>query len=274
VEDACRRLESAETPPDLASLAAGSGLGPHHFHRVFAAHTGLTPKAYLEAARSRRATNALARGETVTEAAQASAFASLSRFHDRAAARFGMMPSAVRRGGFGEIIVAAQAPGPLAMVTVAFSRRGVAAVRLTDGAQDGMGELVALYRHAVLLPGGPEFDALLAEVVAAIEEPARAAELPLDIRGTAFEERVWAALRRIPVGTTATYGEIAAALGRPTAHRAVARACSANPAAILVPCHRVVRADGSLAGYRWGVSRKRALLEVERGHVGASGTKG
>ena len=137
-------------------------------------------------------------------------------------------------------------------------------MRLTDAAQDGLGSLLDVFRHALLVDGGAAFEALLAEVIALVDEPARAAELPLDIRGTAFEERVWAELRKIPVGTTASYGEIAAALGHPTAHRAVARACGANRIAVIIPCHRVVRADGSLSGYRWGVERKRALLDAER----------
>jgi len=264
VEDACRALEASASPRSLDDLAEAAGMSPHHFHRTFRAHTGLTPRAYYEAARVRRAERALGETDSVTDAAHAAGFASLSRFHARAAARFGMAPAAVRAGGQGEVIVVAQEPSALGVVTVAFSRRGVCAVRLTDTAQAGVGDLLALYRHALVVAGGEDCDALGAEVVSVVEEPARAAELPLDIRGTAFEERVWAALRKIPVGTTATYGEIAAALGAPTAHRAVARACGANRIAVLIPCHRVVRADGSLAGYRWGVERKRALLEAER----------
>lgn len=264
VEEACRTLEAAAAPPPLHDLAGAAGMSPHHFHRIFRAHTGLTPRAYYEAARVRRAERALGEAESVTDAAHAAGFASLSRFHERAAARFGMAPSAVRAGGQGEVVVVAQGHSALGMITVAFSRRGVCAVRLTDTAQEGVGEILALYRHAFVVAGGADFDTLVAEVIGAVEEPARAEELPLDIRGTAFEERVWAALRAIPVGTTATYGEIAAALGAPTAHRAVARACGANRIAVLIPCHRVVRADGSLAGYRWGVERKRALLEAER----------
>lgn len=238
-------------------------MSPHHFHRTFRAHTGLTPRAYFEGARTRRAAAALDRGERASEAALSSGFGSLARFYDGVVARFGMTPSAVRAGGQGEVIVVGQGRCALGVVTVAFSRRGVAAVRLTDGTADGVGEVIALFPRALLVSGGRDFDDLVAEVVSAVNEPERAAELPLDIRGTAFEQRVWAALRAIPVGTTATYGQVAAALGAPSAHRAVARACGANPIAVLIPCHRVVRADGSLAGYRWGLARKRALLRAE-----------
>lgn len=263
VAEACRALEAAETPPALADLAHGAGLSPYHFHRIFKAHTGLTPKAYGEAARARRASALLATEGEVAAAAFGAGFQSLSRFYDAAARRFAIAPSAIAAGGAGEVIVTAQARAPLGVVTAGFSRRGIAALELSADAADGMATLRQRFPHALLVEGGADFDGLMAGIVAAVAEPAEAAELPLDIRGTAFEERVWAALRRIPVGTTATYGEIAAAIGAPAAHRAVARACAANRIAVAIPCHRVVRADGSLAGYRWGVERKRALIEAE-----------
>lgn len=263
VEDACRTLERGTVP--LADLARAAAISPHHFHRIFKAHTGLTPRAFASAARARRAGEALADGETPAGAAFGAGFASLSRFYDAAAQRFGMTPSAVRTGGSGEVVVIGAGAARLGVVTVAFSRAGIAAVRLTDDAAAGRAEIDALFPNALVVAGGADFDGLVAEVVAAVDEPVRAAELPLDIRGTAFEERVWAALRAIPVGTTATYAQVAAALGAPTAHRAVARACAANRIAVLIPCHRVVRSDGSLAGYRWGVERKRALIAAEAG---------
>jgi len=263
VEAACRTIEARETPPTLAALATEAGLSPHHFHRIFRAHTGLTPRAYADAARGRRTLERLGEGGTVAHAAFGAGFASLSRFYDAAAARFAMAPSALARGGRGEVIVTAQATAPLGTVTAAFSRRGVTAIVLSDEAAGGIAEVTARFPHALLVEGGADFEALVAEVVAAIEEPARAAELPLDIRGPAFQGRVWAALRRVPVGTTATYGEIARAIGAPAAHRAVARACAANPLAVAIPCHRVVRADGSRGGYRWGTARKQALLAAE-----------
>lgn len=264
VEAACRTLVAEEVPPPLARLAADAGFSPHHFHRLFRTHTGLTPRAYAEAARARRTVAALGAAERVTEAALAGGFQSLSRFYDAAAGRFGMAPSAMKAGGRGEVIVTAQGPSALGIVTAAFSRRGIAAVRLTDTATEGLGEIARLFGKALVVDGGADFAALLREVIAVVEEPARAVELPLDIRGTAWEERVWLALRAIPVGTTQSYSEVAATLGAPTAMRAVARACAANRIAVLIPCHRVVRADGSLAGYRWGVTRKEALLAAEK----------
>ena len=263
VAEACRALEAADTPPPLETLARGAGLSAYHFHRIFKAHTGLTPKAYGEAARARRAAALLATEGEVAPAAFGAGFQSLSRFYDAAARRFALAPSAIAAGGAGEVIVTAQARAPLGIVTAGFSRRGIAAIELGADAAAGLDAVRGRFGRALLVDGGADFEALMGEIVAAIAEPEKAAELPLDIRGTAFEERVWAALRRIPVGTTATYGEIATAIGAPAAHRAVARACGANRIAVAIPCHRVVRADGSLAGYRWGVERKRALIDAE-----------
>lgn len=263
VETACRTLETSEAAPTLAELSRAAGLSPHHFQRTFKSVTGLTPRQYHAAHRSRRTVSALAREESVTEAAFAGGFQSLSAFYDAAARRHGLAPSAMRRGAPGEAIAVGRASSALGTVTAAFSRSGLVAVRLTDSPCEGMAQVAALFAHALVLEGGADFDALVAEVARAVDEPALAPELPLDIRGTAFEERVWAALRKIPVASTATYGEIAEAVGQPGAHRAVARACGANRIAVLIPCHRVVRADGSLAGYRWGPQRKAALLAAE-----------
>ncbi len=264
VEAACRTIEHSDAPPSLASLAQDAGLSPYHFHRVFTAHTGVTPKAYADAVRAKRAQAALVSSPTVADAAFASGFASLSRFYEMATQRLAMSPAALAASGRGEVVVTAQSPSPLGIVTVAFSERGICAVRLSATAAEGEAEVRTLFNDAVLIDGGAEFDGLMSDVVAAIREPALAGELPLDVRGTAFEERVWAALRAIPYGATASYGEIAAAIGRPAAHRAVANACGANKIAVLIPCHRVIRSDGSLGGYRWGVTRKAALLELER----------
>ena len=265
VETVCRAIEGADRTPPLAVLAALAGLSPHHFHRIFKAHTGVTPKAYGAAHRARRVAAALADGGRVTDAAFRSGFDSLSRFYDAVAGRFGgVAPAAMAAGGQGEVIVLAQGTAAVGVVTAAFSRVGVAGIVLSDTAAYGRAEIATRFRHALVVDGGADFSAFIAAVLAAIAEPRLAAELPLDIRGTAFEERVWTALRRIPVGTTASYGEIARAIGAPTAHRAVARACGANGLAVAIPCHRVLRGDGSLAGYRWGVPRKAALLERER----------
>ncbi|MEM0908884.1 MAG: bifunctional DNA-binding transcriptional regulator/O6-methylguanine-DNA methyltransferase Ada [Pseudomonadota bacterium] len=263
VEAACRTLQGAETPPTLKALAHEANLSPHHFHRIFKAHTGVTPKAFGDAARARKTAAALEEGRTVADAAFGTGFQSLSRFYDAVAERFHVSPGALSSGGAGEIIVTAQASFSLGVVTAAFSRRGIASIVLTDTDSAGMEEIVARFREALFLDGGADFEGLISDVVSAIEEPALAQELPLDIRGTAFEERVWAALRKVPVGTTASYGDIAAAIGAPGAHRAVAKACGANRHAVAIPCHRIVRADGALSGYRWGVERKAALQRNE-----------
>ncbi|WMS44293.1 bifunctional DNA-binding transcriptional regulator/O6-methylguanine-DNA methyltransferase Ada [Acuticoccus sp. MNP-M23] len=267
VEAVCRTIEAADRTPPLAELAASAGLSQHHFHRIFKAHTGVTPKAYGAAHRARRVVTALAEGGAVTDAAFRAGFESLSRFYDLVATRFGVAPAAMAAGGRGEVIVLASGPSAVGVVTAAFSRVGIAGIVLCDTAAEGRADIEARFRHAIVVDGGADFEKFMVGVLAAVAEPRLAAELPLDIRGTAFEERVWSALRRIPVGTTASYAEIARAIGAPTAHRAVARACGANGIAVAIPCHRVVRADGSLAGYRWGVPKKAALIEAERGHA-------
>lgn len=264
VEAACLTLERAEVAPTLTTLAETAGVSPFYFQRTFKAHTGLTPRQYFAAKRGGRSAAALSSSRSVTEAALSTGFQSLSRHYDDVAARYGMAPGALRAGGLGELIVTAQTTSPLGWLSAAFSRKGIAALRLTEGAADGIGEIMAIFPRALIVPGGADFDHLVADVAGAINEPECAVELPLDVRGTAFQERVWMALRQIPVGSTATYSEVAAAIAAPGSHRAVARACAANRIAVLIPCHRVVRADGSLAGYRWGPERKAALLSREK----------
>ncbi len=263
IEAACRQIETSAREPTLAELANAAGLSPSYFHRLFRAVVGVTPKHYARTARAGALRQTVRKAPSVTAAAFESGHESLRRFYDRALAALGMTPRAFRAGAEGEVILFAAAPSTLGVVTAAFTRRGVCAVRLNDRAADGEAELRALFPKACLVAAGNRLTSLIAQVVAAIEEPARAAELPLDIRGTAFEQRVWRALRDIPVGTTASYSAIAAGIGAPMAQRAVARACGANPAAVLVPCHRVVRADGGLGGYRWGIARKERLLARE-----------
>ena len=265
VEAACEAIVAADVAPSLARLAEDALMSPHHFHRTFKAHVGVTPKVYADAVRHRRSVEALGIGARVADAAFASGYNSLSRFHEATARRFGMSPSSVAAGGLGELILTSQIEGPLGIVTAAFSSRGVASVVLSDRPEEGIGTLFARFPRALILDGGEAAWDALEAVIAAIEEPELAEELPLDVRGTAFEERVWAALRKIPAGTTATYAEVAAAIGAPTSHRAVARACGANKHAVVVPCHRVVRSDGGLGGYRWGLERKQALLAREKG---------
>ena len=259
---ACRRLESAETPPPLAALAGEAGLSPFHFHRLFRAATGLTPRAYGAACRARRLRAGLAAAASVTEALYEAGFNASSRFYDQAGALLGMSPRRWRAGGAGEKLTFATGRCALGAVLVAATERGIAAIDLGDDPAALEAALRRRFPRARIEQGDEAFAAWVGTVVAALETPAAAA-LPLDIRGTAFQARVWAALRAVPPGQTVAYAELAARIGAPRAVRAVAGACAANPAAIAIPCHRAVRADGALAGYRWGIARKAALLARE-----------
>jgi AraC family transcriptional regulator, regulatory protein of adaptative response / methylated-DNA-[protein]-cysteine methyltransferase len=263
VKRACERIESAEEAPKLADLAASVGLSPYHFHRVFKTITGVTPKAYAAETRARRAADKLRTAETITEAIYDAGFNSSSRFYESTAARLGMTPGAVRRGGAGAVIRFAVGQASLGAVLVAATNKGVCAIMLGDDPHALVRELQDRFPRAELEGGDPAFERTVAEVVGLVEAPTQRLDLPLDIRGTAFQQRVWAALRAIPAGKTATYKEIARAIGQPTAVRAVAQACTANPLAVAIPCHRVVRTDGDLSGYRWGVERKRELIARE-----------
>ncbi len=260
---ACRAIDAAEEAPPLAALAATAGMSPYHFHRVFKAATGVTPKAYASARRAARLRSGLEQGERVTDAIFDAGYGSSSRFYEHAGERLGMTPAAFRDGGRNVVLRFAVGRCSLGAIIVAASERGIAAIELGDDPQALVEGLQDRFPRATLIGGDADFEALVAKVVGFVEAPANGLDLPLDVRGTAFQERVWQALRAIPAGTTATYTDIAAAIGMPKAVRAVAQACGANPAAIAIPCHRVVRTDGSLSGYRWGVERKRALLERE-----------
>ena len=263
VKRACERIETAEEAPKLAELAASAGLSPYHFHRVFKALTGVTPKAYAAETRARRAADKLRTAETVTEAIYDAGFNSSSRFYENTAARLGMTPGAVRRGGAGAVIRFAVGEASLGAVLVAATDKGVCAITLGDDPEALVRDLQDRFPRAEFKGGDAEFERTIAEVVGMVEAPAQRLDLPLDIRGTAFQQKVWAALQTIPPGKTATYKEIARAIGQPTAVRAVAQACGANPLAVAIPCHRVVRSDGDLSGYRWGVERKRELIARE-----------
>ena len=260
---ACRLIEAAETPPSLDALAHASGLSPFHFHRIFKAVTGVTPAAYAQAHRAARAADSLAEGKSVTESIYAAGYGAPSRFYADGAERLGMSPSAYRKGGAGERIAFATGPCTLGLVLVAATERGICAILLGDDADALRSDLAARFPKADLTEGDADFAATVADVVCLVAAPGGAFELPLDIGGTAFQQRVWQALRRIPAGTTATYAEIARAIGEPAAVRAVAMACGANALAVAIPCHRVVRSDGALSGYRWGTARKTALLTRE-----------
>ncbi|MFD6319785.1 bifunctional DNA-binding transcriptional regulator/O6-methylguanine-DNA methyltransferase Ada [Methylorubrum populi] len=260
---ACRLIEAAETPPSLDALARAAGLSPFHFHRTFKAVTGVTPKAYAQAHRAGRAADSLAAGESVTGSLYAAGYGAPSRFYADGAERLGMSPSAYRKGGAGERIAFATAPCALGLVLVAATGRGICAILLGDEAEALRRDLAARFPRAEIAAGDENFAATVAEVVRLIEAPGAGFALPLDIGGTAFQQRVWQALRAIPAGATATYADIARAIGAPAAVRAVAMACGANALAVAIPCHRVVRSDGALSGYRWGTARKAALLARE-----------
>ncbi|PVZ59212.1 bifunctional DNA-binding transcriptional regulator/O6-methylguanine-DNA methyltransferase Ada [Pseudomonas sp. B1(2018)] len=263
VAAACRQIESAETLPTLGELAEVSGLSSFHFHRVFKAVTGLTPKGYADAHRSRKVRERLADGGSVTDALYDAGFNSNSRFYEAADQLLGMKPGDYRAAGQNNDIRFAVGQCSLGAILVAQSERGVCAILLGDDPHQLVCDLQDKFRRANLIGADQAFEALIAKVVGFIEAPAIGLDLPLDVRGTAFQERVWQALREIPVGSTASYADVALRIGSPKAVRAVAQACGANNLAVAIPCHRVVRSDGNLSGYRWGVERKRQLLERE-----------
>jgi len=266
VERACRSIEAAETPPDLDTLAAEAGLSPFHFHRVFKAATGLTPKAYASADRARRVREELAgASRSVTDAIYGAGFNSGSRFYAAADDLIGMRPSDYRAGGANACIRFAVGQCTLGAILVAQSERGICAIALGDDPDALVRELQDQFPRASLVGGDAGFERLVAQVVGFVEAPEMGLALPLDVRGTAFQERVWQVLREIPPGATVSYAQVAARIGAPKAVRAVAQACGANRLAVAIPCHRVVRRDGDLSGYRWGVDRKRELLDRESG---------
>ena len=265
VAAACRAIESCERMPSLTALAAEAGVGVHHFSRVFKAVAGLTPRQYAAAHRARRVQSQLLESPSVTDAIYEAGFSSSGRFYEAAGEALGMTPSAWRDRGAGETIRFAVGQCSLGAVLVAATDRGVCAVLLGDDPDALARDLQDRFKQAELVGGDAGFETVVARVVGLIEAPSAGLELPLDVQGTVFQRRVWRALQAIPAGETATYAQIAQAIGAPKSSRAVAGACGANPLAVAIPCHRVIRRDGSLSGYRWGVERKRALLEREAG---------
>ncbi|VVQ09069.1 Bifunctional transcriptional activator/DNA repair enzyme Ada [Pseudomonas fluorescens] len=263
VAAACRQIETAEHLPALGELAQAAGLSSFHFHRVFKTVTGLTPKGYATAHRSRKVRERLTDGGSVTDALYDAGFNSNSRFYEAADQLLGMTPGDYRAAGQNNDIRFAVGQCSLGAILVAQSARGVCAILLGDDPHQLVCDLQDKFRRANLIGADHEFEQLIAKVVGFIEAPAIGLDLPLDVRGTAFQERVWQALREIPAGSTASYADIAQRIGAPKAVRAVAQACGANSLAVAIPCHRVVRSDGNLSGYRWGVERKRQLLERE-----------
>ncbi|MEZ0475438.1 bifunctional DNA-binding transcriptional regulator/O6-methylguanine-DNA methyltransferase Ada [Luteimonas sp. B3_2_R+30] len=263
VAKACRLIEQAERPPSLAELAGAVELSPGYFHRMFKAATGLTPRAYAAAHRASRVRDGLASGQTVTDAIYDAGFGSNGRFYETANAMLGMTPTRYRAGGAEEAIRFAVGQCSLGAILVASSEKGIAAILLGNDPETLLHNLQDQFPKAHLIGGDRTYESLVARVVGVVEAPGLGLDLPLDIRGTAFQQRVWQALRDIPAGRTATYAEVARRIGTPKSVRAVAGACAANALAVAIPCHRVVRSDGALSGYRWGVERKRALLERE-----------
>jgi AraC family transcriptional regulator of adaptative response/methylated-DNA-[protein]-cysteine methyltransferase len=263
VAQACRLIDAAEDEPDLETLAQACGMSRFHFHRVFKAHTGITPKAYAAARRAERLKQGLAQAPSATAAAYDAGFNSSGRFYAATPGVLGMTPGRWREGGRGEVIRFAVAACSLGALLVAATSTGICAILLGDDPEPLVRDLQDRFPNAELIGAEAEFEATVAQVVAFVEAPRIGFDLPLDVRGTAFQQRVWQALRAIPAGRTVGYAELAAKLGMPQGARAVAGACAANPVAVAIPCHRVVRNDGSISGYRWGVERKRALLERE-----------
>jgi AraC family transcriptional regulator of adaptative response/methylated-DNA-[protein]-cysteine methyltransferase len=264
VAQACRLIESAHTPPNLAELAAQAGMSPYHFHRIFKAETGLTPKAYATACRARRMQEELNTAPgTVTDAIYGAGFNSNSRFYETSQQVLGIRAKEYRAGGVGAVIRFAVAESSLGAILVAQSQHGICTILLGDDPDGLVRELQDRFPQAELRGGDCDFEQLVAQVIGFVEAPGIGLNLPLDVRGTAFQQRVWQALREIPPGQTVSYAEIAERIGSPKAVRAVAQACAANPIAVAIPCHRVVRRDGDISGYRWGVERKRELLRRE-----------
>ncbi len=263
ITQACRAIETAESEPRLGALARQAGLSPHHFHRVFKAVTGVTPKAYANAHRGQRLRRQLERGGSVTDAIFDAGYNTAARFYEKSGEVLGMTPSVYRAGGASAQIRFAVGECSLGSILVAQSERGVCAILLGDDPDALTRDLQDRFPKAALTGGDAGFESLVAQVVGLVESPAAGLDLPLDVRGTAFQQRVWQALCQIPPGRTASYTDVAQRIGQPAAVRAVAAACGANALAVAIPCHRVVRSDGALSGYRWGVERKRVLLDRE-----------
>ena len=266
VARACRMIETSETPPRLDELATEVGMSPFHFHRLFKTETGLTPKAYSVAWRARKLREELSSADaSITDAIYGAGFNASSRFYETSGQLLGMRARDWRAGGAGVVIRFAVGQCSLGAILVAQSQRGICAILLGDNPERLVRDLQDQFPKAELIGGDAAFEQLVAQVVGFVEAPATGLQLPLDVQGTVFQERVWRALREIAPGTTVSYAEIAERIGSPKAVRAVAQACATNHIAVAIPCHRVVRRDGDISGYRWGVDRKRELLRREAG---------
>jgi len=264
IAHACALIHQAEMPPSLDALAKAAGMSRFHFHRQFKREVGLTPKQYIAARRAQAMRAALPGSASVTAAIHDAGYPSAARFYERAGATLGMQPAAYRSGGAGQTIRYGFGDSTLGRVLVAATQRGLCAIFLGDREDELCEALRERFPKARLHPAGDDMAQRIAAVLAHVEGEGCMDGLPLDVLGTAFQQRVWAALSQIPWGETRTYSEIAQAVDAPSATRAVANACGANPLAVVIPCHRVLRADRGLGGYRWGVARKKALLDRER----------
>ncbi|WP_267552140.1 bifunctional DNA-binding transcriptional regulator/O6-methylguanine-DNA methyltransferase Ada [Rhizobium rhizogenes] len=263
VAKACRIIEESEEERSLDDLAAAVDCSASYFHRIFKASTGLTPKAYAAADRAKKVREGLETGTSVTEAIYDAGFNSSGRFYEKSTGMLGMTPTQYRAGGANEDIKFAVGQTYLGAILVASTAKGVASILLGDDPDELVRNLQDRFPKARLIGMDREYEALIARIVGFVENPGIGLDLPLDVRGTAFQRRVWQALQEIPVGERVSYSDIARRIGSPTATRAVAGACAANNIAVAIPCHRVVRNDGALSGYAWGVDRKRALLDRE-----------
>jgi AraC family transcriptional regulator, regulatory protein of adaptative response / methylated-DNA-[protein]-cysteine methyltransferase len=271
VAKSCRLIEQSEEEPSLNELADSVGRSASYFHRIFKAATGLTPKDYAAAHRAAKVRQGLESGNSVTEAIYDAGFNSSGRFYEKSTDILGMTPTQYRAGGDNERIMFAVGQTSLGAILVASSKKGVASILLGDDPDRLVRDLQDRFPRAHLVGADQDYEKLVERVVGFVEAPRLGLDLPLDVRGTAFQQRVWQALQEIPVGQTVSYAEIARRIGSPKAARAVAGACAANNLAVAIPCHRVVRRDEALSGYAWGVERKRALLEIEAGSAsGAS----
>jgi AraC family transcriptional regulator, regulatory protein of adaptative response / methylated-DNA-[protein]-cysteine methyltransferase len=263
VAKACRLIEGSEEVPSLTGLAKAANLSTGYFHRLFKSVTGLTPKDYGEAHQASRVRDGLAKGHSVTEAIYDAGFNSSGRFYEKSKNMLGMTPTQYRSGGANEDLRFAVGQSSLGAILVASSDKGVASILIGDDPDELVRDLQDRFPKARLLGGDKEYESMIARVVSFVEAPRIGLNLPLDVRGTAFQRRVWQALQAIPVGQSSSYSEIARSIGAPKSVRAVASACAANRIAVAIPCHRVVRNDGALSGYAWGVERKRELIARE-----------
>jgi AraC family transcriptional regulator, regulatory protein of adaptative response / methylated-DNA-[protein]-cysteine methyltransferase len=266
IQRACELIKNSDVPITLDTLATEIGMSPHHLHRVFKEVIGLTPKDYQKAITKARVTDALDSSSSITAAIYDAGFNSSGRFYEGADAMLGMTPKVFRKGGDGEEIRYAVEPCALGVILIAATIRGVCAIEFGDSAHDLVARLRERFTKADFKPADTAFKKWIGKVLSFIEQPAQPtglSDMPLDIQGTAFQQRVWKALQEIPLGKTASYADVAVSIGSPKAVRAVAQACASNQIAVVIPCHRVVRSDGSLSGYRWGVARKTELLKRE-----------